>query len=128
MTARRDTGGFGFAVVVMVMLVLLTGVLLTAMRKAEGHDAPLGWSYDNWCCNGDEHEGDCQPVPESAVQSIDGGYQITLKPGEHHLVTEPHTWTRTMKQSRWSKDENYHVCLYPNEDTLRCFYAPPMGF
>jgi hypothetical protein len=46
MTARHERGGFGFAVVVMVMLVLLTGVLLTAMRKAEGCEDEMRAAVD----------------------------------------------------------------------------------
>ncbi|WP_268995469.1 hypothetical protein [Microvirga roseola] len=27
-----------------------------------------------------------------------------------------------------SADRRYHACLFPNQDHIRCFYAPPVGF
>ena len=112
--------------------VFLGGLAVFALAyfagQAWGHEAPTGWSYPVSCCNGTAEEGDCQSIPASSVKAVDGGYQITLRPGEHHLVTKDHSWLKSMGETRVSKDDNYHVCLYPNEETLRCFFAPPMGF
>lgn len=107
---------------------LLFAALLLLSGEAWGH-GPMGWSYPISCCNGNAEEGDCQSIPASSVKAVDGGYQVTLGPGDHHLVTKgPHSWLKSMSETRQSKDENYHACLYPNEETLRCFFAPPMGF
>lgn len=107
--------------------VLLAALLLMA-GEAWGHQASVDWTYDGVCCNGNTETGDCQPIPASAVRMVDGGYEITLKPGDHHMVTTPHKWFHPQNRVRWSKDENYHVCLYPDESKLQCFYAVPMGF
>jgi hypothetical protein len=26
-----------------------------------------------------------------------------------------------------SKDDGFHACLFPNQNVMRCFYAPPFG-
>jgi hypothetical protein len=33
-----------------------------------------------------------------------------------------------MTKAMQSGDGDYHLCLFPNEDTPRCFYAPEMGY
>jgi hypothetical protein len=38
-------------------------------------------------------------------------------------VTRPHHFTLPQAKARRSRDAEYHLCLYPTEDTLRCFYA-----
>lgn len=83
--------------------------------------------YSAWCCNGDSETGDCQAIPESAVRATNDGWEITLKPGDHRLITKPHRFTKTYGHTRKSEDDQFHACLFPTEDTLRCFYAPPMG-
>ena len=95
---------------------------------AFAHDAPSGMRYDAWCCNGNAHSGDCQPIPSSSVKVVAGGYQITLRPGDHWMVTKEHRFQKPQTETRWSTDGQYHACLYPNETNLRCFYAPPTGF
>jgi hypothetical protein len=107
--------------------VAVATIFLTA-APAFAHDAPMGWQYDRSCCNGTAHNGDCQRIPHSAVKAEQGGWRITLKPGEHRLVTRPHTWTKGYDQTRQSQDGDFHACLWPDEDTLRCLYVPPMGF
>ncbi len=109
------------------LLAFVTAVLVTI--GAWGHEAPSGWNYPASCCQGTTETGDCQSIPASSVRAVDGGYQVTLRPGDHHLVTKgSHSWLKSMGETRQSKDENFHACLYPNEETLRCFFAPPMGF
>ena len=95
---------------------------------ALAHDAAPGWDYDKFCCNGDNHAGDCQMISTKNVRVIEGGYQIVLGPGDHRMVTRPHNFSLPQSEARRSQDEDYHICLYPTEDTLRCFYAPDMGF
>lgn len=84
--------------------------------------------YDTWCCNGNAHSGDCQPIPSASVKPVDGGYQITLGPGDHRLATRVHVFSKAQAETRRSLDGRYHACLYPTEDTLRCLYIPPAGF
>lgn len=117
-------------IAVLVIAAALFGLAFMASPpKVKAHEAMSHkWEYDADCCNGNAVEGDCQEIPASAVKVVDGGYEITLRPGDHRLVTVPHTWTKATKEARWSKDENYHACLWPNEATLRCFYAPTLGY
>jgi hypothetical protein len=95
---------------------------------ATAHDAASGWTYDQFCCNGNNHNGDCQMIPATAVRIVQGGYQVTLRPGDHRLATRRHIFRLPQDAARRSKDGEYHLCLYPTEDTPRCFYAPDMGF
>lgn len=103
-------------------LLIIAGCLLSS--TAFGHQAPTGWSYDGYCCSGT----DCDQIPTEAVKIIEGGYQITLKPGDHPMVTRVHVFQVEQIKTRQSKDEFYHVCLWPNEDTIRCVYAPVLGY
>ena len=92
------------------------------------HDATSGWQYEQFCCNGNSHNGDCQMIPATTVRIIAGGYQVTLAPGDHRLATRRHIFRLPQDAARRSQDGEYHLCLYPTEDTPRCFYAPDMGF
>ncbi|TRL40047.1 hypothetical protein [Rhizobium straminoryzae] len=92
------------------------------------HEAQSGWQYEAYCCNGNNHTGDCQMISTRNVKVIAGGYEVMLKPGDHRLVTRSHDFKVPQSQARRSQDAEYHLCLYPNEDTLRCFYAPDMSY
>lgn len=94
---------------------------------ATAHDAPSGWSYPPYCCNGDGHSGDCQPIPAGAVKIVAGGFEVMLAVGDHRLVTKPHSFFVPYQKAQPSPDGMYHLCLFPTEDTVRCFFAPPMG-
>ena len=111
------------------------GLLLALVcAPALAHDAkptamqPLGWKYDAVCCHGSHIDGDCQAISDETVTPIPGGYRITLRPGDHRLVTKPHVYEIKQEKVRESPDGAYHACLYPTEDRLQCFYAPPMSF
>lgn len=106
--------------------LLLASFLISTSAMA--HEAPMDWQYDGWCCKGGTQTGDCAQIKTEAVTVIPGGYQITLKPGDHPLVTRVHVFQVEQAKARQSKDEFYHVCLYPSEDHLRCLYAPTMGY
>lgn len=103
--------------------------LAVAMMAAPvlAHDAAMGWKYDGWCCNGDSMTGDCQNIPDRSVKVTPRGYQVTLDVGDHRLVTKRHEFLVTWDKVRPSGDSSYHACLFPSEDVLRCFYAPPQG-
>lgn len=103
-------------------------VLLYPMEPAYPHSSMTGMEFDRWCCNGNAVNGDCQSIPSTSVRAITGGYQITLKPGDHPMVTRVHVFQMEMAKVRWSTDGRFYACLFPNEDTLRCFYAPPLGY
>ena len=124
------------------LLVLLAAALCATLpavilwRPAHAHNAPTGWRYDGTCCSAAEpiaHTGDCAPIPDEAVRIVPGGFVVTLRPGDHPLVTVEHTWEvpydRPMHAGsrepavRPSGDEHWHACLYPNESVLRCLYV-----
>lgn len=110
------------------ILIAVTFALLAIWAwPARGHEAGMGWQYDPYCCNGNSHNGDCQEIPASTVRPIEGGYIITLVPGDHRMVTKPHTFTVKASEAKYSPDGLFHICLYPTENEVRCFYVPPMG-
>lgn len=94
-------------------------VLLLLGGKAEAHSF-----YEQWCCQ----SSDCSPIPASSIRTIEGGFQITLSPGDHPLVTRVHVFQIEQSKTRRSQDGAWHVCLWPTEDNLRCVYMPDMGF
>lgn len=111
----------------LVAIVVVIGIGLL-LRPAKAHEAPSGMKYDASCCHAIGLRGDCQPIPNASVKPIPGGYQITLGPGDHRLATRVHVFQIEESKTRRSTDGQYHACLYPTENDLRCFYAPPMGF
>jgi len=101
-------------------------------RPAYAHMAPSGWVYPSWCCSAargvpGRMTGDCAPIPHEAVQIMETGFQITLKPGDHPLVTKVNVYFIAFDKVRQSQDNDYHVCLYPTEASLRCLFIPPFA-
>ena len=89
--------------------------------------------YDPWCCN----EKDCAPIPNESVTATDNGWYVVLEPGDHPLVTKRQEFVvpyftrdkgRFQQKARKSKDHQFHACLYPNEDNMRCFYEPDFSY
>lgn len=106
---------------------LLVALFIMAMTRSYGHNADMGWNYDPYCCNGNQEHGDCQEIDSKTVKPVEGGFLVTLNPGDHRLVTKPHTYMVPNDQIKHSPDGRYHACLYPTENDMRCFYVPPMG-
>lgn len=95
----------------------LTGGVAVAASPAAGH----GW-YEWECCAGH----DCAPVPASAVRSTPLGYAVTLRPGDHPLVTaKPITAVVAYADARPSHDEDFHAYIVAG--ALKCLYAPRGG-
>lgn len=109
-------------------IILAAICFLAAEAGASAHEMPSGFTYDRYCCNGDGRSGDCQMIPGTNVRIVREGYRVTLLPGDHRLVTRPHVYVVPQTRARPSPDGSYHLCLFPNEDTVRCFYAPPLEF
>lgn len=110
-----------------LIIAVVVAIFIGVMDKARPHTAVSGFEYDAWCCNGNRTHGDCQEISSSTVQPIQGGFVVTLRPGDHRKVTKPHTFTIPQDKVRHSPDAQYHICLWPTENDARCFYAPPMG-
>ena len=75
------------------------------------------------CCN----TVDCQPIAPHTVEEVRGGFQVTLKPGEHLMVSRPVSHFVPYRDMQHSPDGKWHVCLFPNQDTVRCFFGPVGG-
>jgi hypothetical protein len=103
------------------------GLIYAMIGTAGAHQAPAGWAYPPICCNGNREHGDCQPIADRTVKPVAGGFRLTLAPGDHHMVTHAHVFDIPQSQAKPSPDGRYHVCLYPNEDRVQCFFAPPPG-
>jgi hypothetical protein len=116
------------------LILVLTLYLLAGLATAQEHDHNL---YDPICCTPSSRSGDtgdCAPIPNSAVRLVPGRAIVTLRPGDHPMVTREHTyempWDRTIGGKptiKPAKDGQFHACLWPNEDTLRCLYVAPGG-
>ena len=109
-------------------ILLFPFAVMGFCASAMAHDAASDWQYEQYCCNGNDHTGDCQRIPSTTVRIVRGGFLVTLAPGDHRLATRRHIFHLSQETVRRSQDGEYHLCLYPTEDTPRCFYAPDMGF
>lgn len=108
-----------------VALAALTLAVLAWAAMARAHQAPSGWAYDVECC----HTMDCAPVPDGAIRETHGGYVVTLRAGDHPMVSDgglvatvPHGDPRI----RVSGDEHRHACVSTG-GRLLCIYVPPGG-
>ena len=82
--------------------------------------------YDAACCSG----FDCAPVAVETVQSVPGGYLLTIEPGQHPLVfqrIEEFVSYDDADRFRASQDDQWHVCIFP-AGKVRCVYQPEWDF
>lgn len=102
---------------------ILAALLLCTPALA--HQSPEGWEYDSWCCS----NKDCAPIPASAVETLPDRIVVTLRPGDHPLVTAelrnefPYDDERRLKRSG---DMEFHACVLGGV-FIRCLFMPPMG-
>jgi hypothetical protein len=112
----------------LIGLALVAGMM--ALASAQAHTSRGGFDYDPWCCNG----GDCSELPEDAVVAGPEGWIVTLCKGEHPMVHSPQVrhvipYKPTgVTRVKPSGDGKFHLCLFPTERDVRCFYVPPQGF
>ncbi len=120
-----------FRYIIWTMGVLSAGAGIAALLLISGpvqaHEAHSGMPYPAICCNGNAKGGDCQAISSKAVRSIPGGYRVTLRPGDHWMVTREHVFDVPEARTRDSEDGQFHICLYPDENNNQCFFAPPPG-
>jgi hypothetical protein len=99
--------------------------LMLMSTPAWAHTSRGGHVYEGYCCNG----SDCAEIPDEAVTAGPNGWVVTLRRGQHPMVVSPQVQhVIPYKAGRPSTDGKFHVCLFPNEATMRCFYNPPSGF
>jgi hypothetical protein len=107
---------------------LLPALLLSLCATgAWGHQSHTGMVFPPWCCNGNHITGDCSEIAAATVRVGQGGYIVTLNPGDHRKVTEPQSFTIPQDKVRPSNDGRFYICLYPTQKDARCFFAPPPG-
>ena len=109
------------------------GVVLwwAMMGPAWAHQSPLGWEYPTRCCWGPAHgrTGDCAMIDAKTVQERPDGYHVTLRPGDHPLVTrETISFVIPYAEAETAPDGGYHICLIPSTLKKRCFFAGARGF
>jgi hypothetical protein len=108
-------------------LALAAGMMM--LVSAQAHTSDGGMTYSAYCCTGDAATGDCFEVPDSAVKAGEGGWTVTLQKGQHRMVQSPVVQHFVpYGTEKKATDGRFHVCLFPNESTLRCFYAPDQAF
>ncbi len=117
-----------FRGVVATIGIAAIGLVLLGVVSAWAHQTKTGMKFDGWCCNGNTMNGDCQEIPGTAVKQVGNTVHVTLKPGDHPLVTKPHEYTMERDKVRRSTDGLYYACLFPTENFLRCLYLPPDSF
>jgi len=99
---------------IIVFLLFSIGATFSALAH--------GW-YDPVCCSG----RDCAPVPFDSVEITEDGYRVTLHPGDHLMVRSSVVHVVAYGDVLESKDDGFHACLFPDQNVMRCFYAPPFG-
>lgn len=102
----------------MLRMFLIAAITLCGIVSASAHS----W-YNPVCCS----DRDCAPVPFEAVEITDDGYRVTLHAGDHVMVSSTVVHLVAYPDVLKSRDGNYHACLFPNQNVMRCFYAPPFG-
>lgn len=107
-------------------IVAVATIAYTGLASA--HESPMNMPYDPWCCRGNDVGGDCAPIPASALKAKSGGWEVSVGPGDHPLLTKSHVFFMPYDKVRVSTDGQPHACFFPNEDTLRCLYVAPQSF
>lgn len=102
-------------------------ILMISVSGTNSHYAGKTWAYPPACCRGDHNGGECRRIPPSRVIEGQSGYTIRLFPGDFPDVTRQHTFLVPYGDALPSGDRDFHVCLYPSEDHVNCFFAPPPG-
>lgn len=114
-------GAMASAVIVIVFL------LFVWIEYARAHEATTGWSYPASCCWSPQtapagRQGDCDEIPTSSVVAGADGYHVSLRPGDHPMVNQPHSFVVPYDIVKPAVDGLYHVCFAPDL-SVRCFFA-----
>ncbi|MDI1262266.1 MAG: hypothetical protein PS018_03295 [bacterium] len=106
-------------------------ILWMIVSTAGAHEAtstagqPLGWAWAPECCGGT----DCAIIPSSAVVEGPDGYRVTLKAGEHPMLsTKGYSAVIPYGSERTSPTGEYGICLGVEGAHRFCFYAGGKGY
>lgn len=81
-----------------------------------------GWFFNTQCCC---VAGWCRPIPCSAVRHDGKRYVLTLRPGDHPMVSKPTRWVVDERSVDLSPDEKCYACA--GGTTLRCLLVGSAG-
>jgi hypothetical protein len=109
--------------------VMLTIVIAT--KPAKAHEAVSGMSYPARCCWSPQaapagRPGDCDEIPDHAVTAVQGGYAVTLAPGDHPMVKKPLSLIVPYDKVEHAEDGKFHIC-FRADMTARCFFSGASG-
>lgn len=110
-----------------LIFVLIAAPASGLLSISDAHQARTHWTYPPACCNGSDVGGDCESIPSRTVRKDRYGFTVILHPGDHHLVTTEHRFLIPYGSELPSGDSEFHICLYPNQYHVNCFFAPPEG-
>lgn len=93
-------------------LAILVGLGLIAIALLSGH-AEAHDFYDQWCCSGQ----DCNPADAGAVRWTPAGWSVSAT---HEIVpfSDPRVRFTPADQPQ------FHICIVPGQQQLRCLYVP----
>ena len=116
---------------VFLAVLALTGFMMVVLGTARAHQSPTGWNYPLRCCWSPNaapsgRPGDCDEIPTEAVKAGEGGYHVTLVPGDHPMVKKPLSFVVPYDDAETSFDGLYHIC-FKADMTPRCFFAGAQG-
>jgi hypothetical protein len=111
---------------VVLLALIVSAICVTIVVIAATPLRAHSW-YDSGCCD----SRDCAPLPDGAVVATVDGYDITLRAGDHPLVSQdlfihiPYGDMRILP----SQDGRFHGCVFgtPAYRQFRCFYVPGAG-
>jgi hypothetical protein len=106
-------------------LVFALTALFMLTKPGGAHQAPQGWTYDYHCCT----DKDCAMINPATVVAVTGGWKVTVRPGDHPLITEPKEYLVPYDSNKVieSKDSDFHLCVGAYTKSLFCLYVPEMG-
>jgi hypothetical protein len=106
-------------------LAIALCAIVASGNNALGHDWYSGTTNraGQNCCN----DYDCQLISGELVEEVRGGFRIRLKPGEHVMVTSPVDHFVPYRDMQASPDNKFHICLFPTQNQVRCFFGPVGG-
>ncbi len=112
----------GIASYIWSVLFIVCLVMLTLTVPAKSHDF-----YPWECCS----DNDCQEISDETVRIGQGGYLVTVKPGEHIMwpasKPEPLQLFIPYTKVKLSPDGKYHLCIN-GQGAMLCFYASVGSF
>ncbi len=108
-----------------IIALTLCMIAFSAVFQAKAHS----W-YDAACCN----TYDCEPVDQHVVRPVEGGWLVTIKPGDHRFakVEGQYLIPYNDPRARQAKDDQFHVCMNSyvtpeGKQRIICIYVPDMG-